>query len=59
MTRDKEPEETKEEFWKLEKEYWNYVDNQVGDPIKVEYAADLSTTHFGSGFGREGQKIID
>lgn len=48
-----------EEFWKLEKEYWNFVDNNVGDPVKVEYAADLAVTTFGSGFGREGQKILD
>lgn len=59
MTRDREPEQTKAEFWKIEKDYWNYVDNQVGDPVKVEYAADLAVTHFGSGFGREGQKVID
>jgi len=31
----------------------------VGDPIKVEYAADLAVTTFGSGFGRDGQKVID
>ena len=45
---------TKEEIWELEKEYWSYVDNQVGDPVKVEYAADISVTAFGSGFGRPG-----
>jgi histone demethylase JARID1 len=26
----------------------------VGDPVRVEYAADISVTTFGSGFGREG-----
>ena len=31
----------------------------MGDKIKVEYAADLAVTKFGSAFGREGQKIID
>jgi hypothetical protein len=35
------------------------VDNNVGDPITVQYAADLAVTVFGSGFGREGQKIIN
>ena len=44
MTRGNEPEETKEDFWKLEKDYWNYVDNQVGEKIRVEYAADLAVT---------------
>ncbi len=54
MCRENEKEESKEEFWKLEKEYWNYVDNGVGEPITVEYAADLAVTTYGSGFGREG-----
>jgi len=43
----------------LEKEYWSYVDNQIGDPVKVQYAADLAVTAFGSGFGRKGQKVLD
>ena len=38
----------------MEREYWNYVDNNAGDRIVVEYAADLPTTKFGSGFGRTG-----
>jgi histone demethylase JARID1 len=59
MCKGREPEITKEEFWNLEKEYWNYVDNNAGDPYKVEYAADLAVTHFGSGFGREGQKVLN
>jgi hypothetical protein len=54
MCKDNEKEETKEELWKLEKDYWNYVDNNVGEPITVEYAADLAVTTYGSGFGREG-----
>lgn len=54
ITEGKELEQTKEEFWKLEKEYWSYVDNQIGDPVTVEYAADLAVTTFGSGFGRKG-----
>lgn len=59
MCRPNEPEQTKDEFWQIERDYWNYVDNQVGEKIKVEYAADLPTTKFGSGFGREGQKVLD
>jgi [histone H3]-trimethyl-L-lysine4 demethylase len=47
-------EYTAEEFWKIEKEYWNYVENQMGEEIKVEYAADLPVKIYGSGFGREG-----
>lgn len=27
--------------------------------MRVEYAADLPVLKFGSGFGREGQKILD
>jgi len=34
------------------------VDNNVGDRVKVEYAADLAVDSFGSGFGREGQKLM-
>mmetsp|Transcript_9373 Transcript_9373/g.7160 ORF Transcript_9373/g.7160 Transcript_9373/m.7160 type:complete len:81 (-) Transcript_9373:749-991(-) len=52
-------EMTKEEYWGLEKEYWNFVDNNVGEKIRVEYAADLSVQQYGSGFGREGQKVIN
>jgi acid phosphatase class B len=58
MCKENEKESTREEYLKLEKDYWNYVDNNVGDPITVQYAADLSVTAFGSGFGKEGQKII-
>lgn len=54
MTKNSELEKTQEDYWKLEKDYWNYVDNQVGDKIRVQYAADLAVTQFGSGFGREG-----
>jgi histone demethylase JARID1 len=59
MCKETEKEEGKDEYWKLEKDYWNYVDNNVGEPITVEYAADLAVTTYGSGFGREGQKILD
>ena len=36
----------------MEKQYWNYVENQIGPKIKVQYAADLAVTTYGSGFGR-------
>lgn len=39
-------ERTKE----LEKEYWKYVEDNLGERIKVEYAADLSSQEYGSGF---------
>lgn len=35
----------------VEKQYWNLVENQVGDCTRVEYAADLNANQFGSGFG--------
>jgi hypothetical protein len=44
MCRPKEPEHTKDQFWQVEKDYWNFVDNQIGDNVKVEYAADLAVT---------------
>ena len=34
------------------------VDQQVEPFVQVEYAADVPTSQFGSGFGRKGQKII-
>ena len=34
----------------LEKEYWRVVDDNIGERIKVEYAADLSSQEYGSGF---------
>ena len=34
----------------LEKEYWRWVEDNIGEKIKVEYAADLSAREFGSGF---------
>jgi len=40
----------KERGLELEKEYWQYVEDNVGERIKVEYAADLSSKEFGSGF---------
>lgn len=38
-------------FNKIETEYWNYVENQVGIDYRVEYAADLNANKFGNGFG--------
>ena len=35
MSKEREHETTREDFKQLEKEYWNYVDNNVGPPIKV------------------------
>jgi histone demethylase JARID1 len=35
----------------IEKQYWNLVENQVGDLTRVEYAADLNASIYGSGFG--------
>ncbi len=42
------------DYANIEKRYWDYVENQVGPKIKVQYAADLAVTTYGSGFGREG-----
>jgi hypothetical protein len=37
--------------WKiLEKEYWKFVDHNVGETIVAEYAADLVANKYGSGF---------
>ncbi len=46
--------ETPEDFWKIEREYWNYVENQVDPIVRVQYAADLNVKKFGSGFGIKG-----
>lgn len=35
---------------KLEEQYWKYVEDNQGERIKVQYAADLSSKEFGSGF---------
>ena len=39
-------------FKKIEKQYWDLVENQIGEETKVEYAADLVASRYGSGFGR-------
>lgn len=35
------------------------VERQTGEHTQVEYAADVPTLTYGSGFGRPGQKIVD
>lgn len=47
--------ETPEDYWKIEKDYWNMVENQVGPRMRVQYAADLNVKQFGSGFGCKDQ----
>jgi len=42
-------------YKELEREYWEQVDNCKGEQTKVEYAADVPTLKFGSGFPRPGQ----
>lgn len=53
-----EPSKRAEHYKKLEEQYWQMVDAQTGGETLVEYAADVATTQFGSGFGRKGQKIL-
>lgn len=36
----------------LEKEYWKQVEDNLGERHRIEYAADLSSNEFGSGFPR-------
>ncbi|CDW79070.1 lysine-specific demethylase 5b [Stylonychia lemnae] len=54
-----EPDCDPHDYWAIEKEYWKYVENQMGPLMKVEYAADLNVQLYGSGFGREGQQVQD
>jgi histone demethylase JARID1 len=35
------------------------VEHGKGGQTRVEYAADISSLKFGSGFGRRGQKLVD
>jgi hypothetical protein len=46
-------------FKHIEKQYWDYVENQIGDDYKVEYAADLNAQVYGNGFGMPNQKAQD
>ena len=50
--------QTQADFDELEKRYWDMVENNVGPTTRVEYAADVATSKFGSAFGRPGQKIL-
>ena len=50
---------TDKDYLELENEYWNMVDYGQGEITLVEYAADVPTGKFGSGFGRPGQKIVN
>ena len=34
----------------LEKEYWKIVEDNIGERVEVEYAADLSSQEYGSCF---------
>jgi len=49
---------TEADYAELEKRYWDMVENNVGTRTRVEYAADVSTSKFGSGFGRPGQRVV-
>lgn len=42
----------KERTLELEKEYWKIVEDNLGKKIVVQYAADLNSDNFGSGFPR-------
>ena len=53
---EKDKATTKADFEKLEKDYWDMVENNVGPRTRVEYAADIPTGRFGSGFHRMGQR---
>ena len=46
------------DYQKIEADYWDRVDLCKGSDTKVEYAADIPTNIFGSGFGRPGQKVL-
>lgn len=46
------------DYDRIEHEYWEQVEYGKGS-TRVEYAADIPTNKFGSGFGRHGQKLVD
>ena len=50
---------TAKDYEDLEQEYWNMVDYGQDGITLVEYAADIPTAKYGSGFGRVGQKIVN
>ena len=37
----------------LETQYWKYVEDNIGEKIEVQYAADLPAKEFGSGFSTD------
>jgi histone demethylase JARID1 len=47
------------DFNALEKDYWDMVELGKSPITRVEYAADIDTMKYGSGFGRAGQKLVD
>jgi len=40
----------------IERDYWSGVEEGAHGDLMIEYAADLKTEEFGSGFGTQGQK---
>jgi hypothetical protein len=46
------------DYEQVELDYWEQVEHGKGS-TRVEYAADIPTLKFGSGFGRPGQKLVD
>lgn len=53
--REKQEPMTEKDYIELEKDYWSKVDYGQGEVTLVEYAADVPTLKYGSGFGRPGQ----
>lgn len=41
LSQELEKDDPNPSYQQLERDYWNFVENQVGPQIKVEYAADL------------------
>ena len=42
------PNKTPADFANLEKKYWDMVENNTGERTRVEYAADVAPSKFGS-----------
>ena len=51
---EKTNQKTDKDYLDLENEYWSMVDYGQGEKTVVEYAADVPTAKYGSGFGRPG-----
>lgn len=47
-----------EVFNHIEGKYWDHVEHQLGEEVKVEYAADLNSKKYGSGFGLKDQRVL-